>query len=108
MATLVLAWGWHGLTPTILFIKSKSTKSTLSNPHGGVQPPHLARQKTPPPLGLYGRYVPQALWRETFFKHRMPDGLMLENKQRWPAERVGVRLQGYLAHKKTPTHLGPP
>ena len=26
--TPVLAWGWHGLTPTILFIKSKSTKST--------------------------------------------------------------------------------
>jgi len=28
-ATPVLAWGWHGLTPTILLIKSKSTKSTL-------------------------------------------------------------------------------
>ena len=27
-ATPVLAWRWHGLTPTILFIKSKSTKST--------------------------------------------------------------------------------
>ena len=25
----VLAWRWHGLTPTILSIKSKSTKSTL-------------------------------------------------------------------------------
>ena len=26
MAVPVLAWGWHGLTPTILFIRSKSTK----------------------------------------------------------------------------------
>ena len=28
MTTPVLAWGWYGLTPTILSIKSKSTKST--------------------------------------------------------------------------------
>jgi len=27
---LILAWGWYGLTPTILSIKSKSTKSTKS------------------------------------------------------------------------------
>jgi hypothetical protein len=26
--TPVLAWGWYGLTPTILPVKSKSTKST--------------------------------------------------------------------------------
>ena len=28
MANPVLAWGWHGLTPTMLFYKSKSMKST--------------------------------------------------------------------------------
>ena len=26
----VLAWGWHGLTPTILSIQSKSTRSMRS------------------------------------------------------------------------------
>jgi hypothetical protein len=29
-ADLILAWGWYVLTPTILSIKSKSTKSTMA------------------------------------------------------------------------------
>ena len=37
MTTLVLAWGRYGLTPTILSIKSESTKSTKMSPE------HLAR-----------------------------------------------------------------
>ena len=42
MADLVLAWGWHGLTPTILSDKSESTESTSQRRGPGELPGTLS------------------------------------------------------------------
>ena len=46
-AVLILAWGWYVLTRTILFIKSKSTKSALHCRRGGASLHHVVDEKRP-------------------------------------------------------------
>ena len=55
MAVPVRAWGWHGLTPTILSIESKSSKWQASRAHGvdrchrdAQSQPRMVNQTVPP------------------------------------------------------------